>query len=646
MVEHQLPRYILSSPKLFFYTTREGEFYDKWMGLWSNTYKLLDYFAIKVKGKWLNTANFIKAKRKNSRELILIYNIEGEEINVEFSLSSYGLKLKIHNVERFEVEIGINIRVKDENYHLREYKVKVDAFRDAYIFTDEFNREVIIGIKDGSIILNTNYYKEHYPYPYEKQRCLVAYFNVKSNELFISHNLEGFDGFIGKMHDKEVEQYKEEFNKEINKIFIKPRISQQAFVNEMLVNFKYAVDAILSLKKLHENKTFYVAGLPWFNEFWARDALWSGFALIALDKKEDVKSMLTYLAKHINNEGYMLTRKEFYKDSGEYHGDDILPLYLILLHYYVNIYGSDILERKDIKDVFEKTKKYIVKHVFNGYIMHRSTGTWMDTITKEWVALDIQALWVKALKCWQHKDKKFRLYYEILLKGLLRFYRDGSWYRFVDPVSNNVAIKDTANAYLLTFFDIVHGVYAKSVLENGKKLISQYGVALENPKNITFNAKGYHSGASWLLVTGWALVSYLYHGYEEEARKLFNVFFEDRKRFSEGTYSEVLAWNSGKLLGCGHQLWSAAMLILALTFGLFGVNISKGIVLSPPYMLRKIAKESMLLSSLKLRFENKNGEDIVEIKDKEIEVVKEGINYKSFAVFKKEVVIYDFERES
>ncbi len=646
MVEHQLPRFILSSPKLFFYLTKEGEFYDKWMGLWSNTYKIIDYLAIKIEDQWLNSKNIIKSERKNSRELILVYAFNNKEIKVLYSLSSYGLKIKVVGIEKFEVEIGINIRVKEENYHLREYEVQEDTFRDVYVFKDEYDRKVVIGLKEGKIKLLNKYYKEHYPYPHEKQRCLVSIFNIENNEFFITYSKEKFDKYIASQHEEEIKKYKKELNNEKDKLNIIPRISQQAFVEEVLINFKNAIDAVLSLRKEHKGKVFYVAGLPWFNEFWARDALWASFALIGLDKKDDVEQLLFYLSKHINEEGHMLTRKEFHKNSGEYHGDDVLPLYLIVLKYYVSVYGNEILEKKEIKEVFRKTKKYLEKHVFNGLVMHRSTGTWMDSVAKEWIALDIQALWVKALKCWKHLDKKFNLYYEILLKGLLRFYREGSWYRFVDPLSNNVAIKDTANAFLLTFLDIVHGVYAKAVLENGKKLISQYGVALENPDNITFNEKGYHSGASWLLVTGWALVSYLYHGYEEEAKKLFNVFFEDRKRFSEGTYSEVLAWNTGELIGCGHQLWSASILLFALTFGLFGINISKNLTLSRPLILRKIAKKAELNSSLKITFENRNDECVIIIHNKEIEEVKDGINYKKLAVFKKEAELYDIARKA
>ncbi|NPA38672.1 MAG: hypothetical protein GXN99_02645 [Candidatus Nanohaloarchaeota archaeon] len=554
--------------------------------------------------------------------------IQYKDAEILYELSKFGLKVIIKGMHNGEVEIGINIRKKTENFHLRSYSIEWNELRDAYIVKDSEGRSLVV----SGIEIKERFYKEHNPFPFEKQRCYVIKGTI-THTIYLSSSIDDFDKLISKAHEDDLTHYSRLLNEKASSLNITPRASKKEYVEELLNTWFWAVDSILSLKK----KDYYVAGLPWFDEFWSRDALWNGFALLALDMKDDIKNMLLFLGNRINEHGHMLTLLNP-DGTSSYHGDDILPLYLIIAKYYLLKYKDKEVEKQVLK-VLKIAEKYLHEHLFNGIVVHRSTGTWMDTISKEWSALDIQALWTKAAKCWKHQSKKMRLFYEILLKGLIKFYDGEKWYRFLDPSSYKLAVKDTANVFLLTFFDLVSGSYKDAVLQRGKILLSDYGVALENPENYTFDPKGYHNGASWFLVNGWALVSYLQNGYKKEAKLLLDAFIRDYKRFAYGNFSEVVAWDSGELIGSPHQLWSASMFVVAMTFGLQNIVFSERWSLAYPSFLEDIAN----IYSSPLANHVVEGDEIVVKCSIPCYCTKCYMHGNDF-IFKRGVVLYDIER--
>ena len=113
--------FLLSNNGTFLYSFCNGAFGSKWCGLWHNDIKFLDYFAVRVNGKWLSPKNF-REIRYDGINAEMVYDA-GQKITQKLAVSNGNLAIRLdaEKSSEFDLELGINIKYRDENIHHRKY---------------------------------------------------------------------------------------------------------------------------------------------------------------------------------------------------------------------------------------------------------------------------------------------------------------------------------------------------------------------------------------------------------------------------------------------------------------------------------------------------------------------------------------------
>lgn len=514
-------------------------FKSKWSGYWSPPYKFLDYYAVKINGLWLDPnsleateygENFIFHHETDSLEIT-------ERVETPDSLPGFTLHLEIKNrtdekkAVHTVLEPGIDIRKVDqdigpEDYHLEEGKDRLTVSNNhgkLMVTSSDFERE------EGS------YIKEHHPG--ETQRCFIP----------------GHLVFRKEIKAGETKNLKIEFTTS-NASFRSIETVKQDLKHSLGRTFKSSIDSMENLI-YDKNGLGIIAGHPWFQSYWARDTFWTILGLVDAGYFEVSHEILHNFAEKgvpgkINLDG----------EDEDLKRSDTLPLFIIAAdklrrHYKIS---------SQIEDAMENAMTEL--ELDGSIVKHSEDGTWMDTIKRD-KAVDIQSLWLEAALIMNDNRK------EKLEEGLKQF-------EAKDHIKDELkGGSETINTAVPLMFNQISSEMAEKQLEkiNGE-FSSRFGARTRSAVDPGYESNGYHTGSTWGLTTGWAAAANLKHGNARQGKNFLQKMELSLDKNQPGALPEVVDSESGDLLGCPEQAWSAGLFVHAVDTYLLGIKVKKDYV--------------------------------------------------------------------
>ncbi len=304
-------------------------------------------------------------------------------------------------------------------------------------------------------------------------------------------------------------------------------------------------------------------GRPWFFQEWKRDYLISFNAFYYLNEITFIKHKVFY---------YISLLKEYIKNHKLFHIDEI---------------GLLLKKTKDFWFLFdENEKEYIINNLldlhYTAPIYNEKGESWMDSIDREGISIEIQALFYEGFELLKEYDNEFKylqqkiekvvnemLFHDYILDGLER-YEIRPNYILAYYFSPKLAEKIGFDKY---FFNNLEQLWLEW---GGISSLSKY-CPLFYKKHTGINSKSYHNGDSWYFInniTGTILLKFLekYNNknkknnkkekIEEKIFKLLNSSIRDiLLLYIPSGHSEISSSFEQESLGCFDQLWSNATFI-------------------------------------------------------------------------------------
>ncbi len=501
-------------------------FKSKWSGYWSPPYKFLDYYAIKLNGVWLGPDTLNATEYGDS----FVFHHETDSLQIREDLkvpeSHPGFKIEIKLQNKTEekkavhigLELGLDIRRKDQDIGPEDYSIEKSPGKTVFCSED---KKLVLNTKDSFKIEGEEHLKEHYPG--ERQKAFVP----------------GQMVFRKELDPKSSEKLELDFSTtEVS--FGKLEKTDAKMTGDLSRCFNSCVDSMENLIYDKEGKGI-IAGHPWFQSYWARDSLISVLGLVDAGYFEVSHEILENFAE--NNLTGKINLDGTTEDTGR---EDHCPLFIL---------ASEKLKQHDsISEKIREARKEAMKHldIEDGVVTHDPCGTWMDTIPRE-KAIDIQSLWLEAadiMDDYRHKE---------LEKGMDKFVKDGE---VVDELGEP---KNTFNILVPVLFGHLEDEVAENVMEriNGE-FTSQYGIRTRSAMDPGYDSKGYHTGSVWGLTTALGAAANFKVGNDRQGLNLLKKMQKFLDRNQIGSLPEVMDAETGELLGCSEQAWSAAMFVHAI----------------------------------------------------------------------------------
>lgn len=521
----------VSNLDAFIHRDLDTGFSTKWSGVWKPGYKLLDYYAYRVNGIWLDSDNL---EAVDYGEKITYYFETGslhiqEEITAPEGLAGVKSSLKIENkleekkAVQVALEAGVDIREKSTDIPENDYKVERNKSRV------KISRDRKVKITSNQELINTGeaYLKEHFPG--EKQECIVPGEITARIELEPSETRKiEFNFTSGESSD------------------YRPGDQDNYLEGGLKRSFEASVQSIENL--IYDRKGLgIIAGHPWFQNYWARDSFWSVLGLIDSGYFEEAEKILENFVERglpgkINLEG----------DDEENCRSDTYPLYIIAADKLERHYGTTSKIEEGMEEAFEQLETE------NGLVQHDSEGTWMDTLERP-EAVDVQSLWLKAAEIMGEREKELR-------EGLEKF-TEGEY--VMDHLGGNPP--HTINPAVPLMFGHTDSGLSKINAE----FSSRFGARTRSVTDPGYNSSGYHTGSTWGLTTCWAAAANFQNGKTVEGLNFLENFSEFLDEGQPGALPEIVDSENGENLGCLEQAWSAGMFVHVIDSYLLGIKVGK-----------------------------------------------------------------------
>jgi len=220
----------------------------------------------------------------------------------------------------------------------------------------------------------------------------------------------------------------------------------------------------------------------------------------------------------------------------------------------------------------------------------------MDT-TKRDKAVDIQSLWLEAAHIMEDNRK------EKLENGLKQFEAKD---HIKDELEDG---SETINTAVPLMFNQTSSDVAEKQLEkiNGE-FSSRFGARTRSAVDPGYESDGYHTGSTWGLTTGWAAAANLRNGNPQQGENLLQKMELFLDKDQPGALPEVANSESGELLGCPEQAWSAGLFVHTVDTYLLGINVEKDHVEINPSEGVNAKRLGKRIRDEKLDLEISNGE--------------------------------------
>ncbi|MEM5766586.1 MAG: amylo-alpha-1,6-glucosidase [Candidatus Aenigmatarchaeota archaeon] len=545
--------YLLSGKKAFFHRFCDSGFRTKWTGFWSGSMKFLDYFAFRVNEKWLSPENCFEVISDNST-FTHIYSIDGIKIMERLFVPEEtralvcSLTLESREMKKFKIfmEVGINIRDREENWHDRKYFVKKDA---SVLIVNSEKGSLAIGFSNSFEISGQEIYRDHFPG--ELERCFIPgtiSFEIKlknSKEevsIIFSSGRNEAEALLNLISTKNsLNNIEKEDMKKILALELKTGIKEIDYL------FKKSVIGLEKLKVESEAGFGYVAGYPWFIQFWGRDSGWMIPAIVDYGNFEDAKKALITLMKFQSDKGEI---PNFISLDGKpvYGSIDATPLWIIALTHYIQNSGDLEFLKESRKNIL-KAFGWCMTKTDDKLLEAEKKWTWMDTLDRDGKPIEIQAFWHESLL----SLKKLS---EVLGENLLDFsylseiekkIEDDFWNPLTNLYFDRIKWKfkdekKTINSIFPVLFKI-----SKRPIEVLKKIESEeftspFGVRSLSKDDPEFNPVGYHTGSVWSWITGIVACAEFAEGRIEKGLEYLKILWKMFDKNCLGSLDE--AWNS------------------------------------------------------------------------------------------------------
>jgi glycogen debranching enzyme len=220
--------------------------------------------------------------------------------------------------------------------------------------------------------------------------------------------------------------------------------------------------------------------------------------------------------------------------------------------------------------------------------------TWMDTENRSEKPIDVQALWVKALKSIENLaplDQKIKKEAGELYTKLKKNYSEIFWngknyfYDTIHPDGKpDPSVKPNALAGLI--FDLVPNEKAKKAVERISQpdILTSWGIRTRAEGDPLYVPYMYHSGEVWGSTTGWGALAAFVCGARDVGMKLLSIQV-DRILKEGGMYAECYRGDKPELYqSCILQAWSLSTYLWCILEKLFGISkkaLEKTIDISP-----------------------------------------------------------------
>ena len=613
--------YLLAGKKVFFHRFCDSGFRTKWTGLWSGPRKFLDYFAFRLGEEWLSPKNCVEVnfdgstfthiyqlERIKAREKLFV-NEEAKSLVCKFSIQSDEMKkLRVY------LEIGINIRDREENWHDRKYEVKKQA---GIILMNSEKGSLAFGISKPFELSGQEIYKDHFPG--ELERCFLPgtiSFEVDSGEEVSIIFACGKNEAEAMCNFAYTKNSLVEIKKEPEKLLAS---NIKTGIKEIDEIFKKSVFGLEKLKVETEAGFGYVAGYPWFIQFWGRDLGWMIPAIVDYGNFEDARKTLMTLMKFQSKEGEI---PNFISLNGSptYGSIDATPLWIISSAYYIQNSG-DLEFLKESKKNILKAFGWCMSKTDDGLLEAGKRETWMDTLDRDGKPVEVQAIWYECLLSLKKlseilgEDLIDFSYIEEVKEKIEKFwnpiynlYFDRMKWKFRDE-------RKTINSIFPVFFKISKNPLKVLEKIESEEFTSPFGVRSLSKNDLDFNPLGYHTGSVWSWITGLAACAEFEYERPEKGLEYLKILSKMFDKNCLGSLDE--AWNSENgdpvlLKEIGYepagffQGWGFASVIRCIDEHMLGLKVdafNKTIFASPS-----------LLDGMKVLRKKRIGNDLVEIK--------------------------------
>jgi glycogen debranching enzyme len=606
--EKEKKYYVLSGNKGFFLRYCDNGFKTKWAGLWRNSKKYLEYYYV----KGLEEKNCIKTEYDYVKTKHF-YRKGTETIFIPKNSSALYVKIKFLKGEETEIELAVNIRKREENLTNRKYKIKFNKEKKEISIFNSIGELKFCLLKGEMEFKKKELKKIHFPSG-EKQNCFIpGRIKVKGKEIIFALIPEPKKE--KKLNErklkKELNERKKE-KKEIEKLI-------ECNSKEIKKGFINAGKGLMLLK----NQENFFAGYPWFLQYWGRDNLWSLNALISLGKFEEAEKILLYFWKK-NRKGRIPNFIE--EKKIHFNSIDSSLLFLTALNNYVFASGNKKILNK-IK--YRKVLLFLQSKEKEGLIFHEGNETWMDSIERKGAAIEVQALYLKALHSTRNLmllEEKTKEAHEIEKKAvklnqlILNKFKTNGNYR--DLLNERNEFTKTCNP--LVYLMQKKAEEKEIELFESNEFNSVKGIITLGKKEKEFNPEEYHKGMAWSLSTAWMSCAEFKAERKEKGLHYLKKLIGDLNDDCIGGIGEC--WNlQGKLKGCGMQLWGHAFVIKTIDEFMLGIKLNafeKKIYLKP-----KLPEEVNYIER-KLRIENNWFNLIIQKKEKQIKAKTTNKNIK------------------
>jgi len=623
--------YFLANHGCFFHRFADSGFKNKWTGLWKKERKFLEYFAVKADGQWLSP-DTCKSLNYNFARAVHIHKLDNREVKETVFIPEGGdaliIELTSERQMDAELELAINIRKRAENKTSREYFLK--AGEKSLAVWNGLGKLYLDALEGEMMFKENPTYKEHSPAG-EEQNCFIpGRIFLRGKKIAIA-----LVPAVGDESVKRLTDYRKEFKKKVKYYegLVEGKIASD---NNILVRgFKSAILDAELLKKNAGGFDCYHAGLPWFQQFWARDVLWIIPSLVSLGYFRDARSCLLHFAGQKQG-GIPNFISE--TEGSPSNAIDSTLLWLISLEYYVMASG-DIAFLKKMKNPMTRLLNFLFSRDMglDGFIEHDLTAneTWMDTLRRSSKAVDIQALYFRALKSAEDLleilgfDESPELVEDLdkrisMLKNAFdeSFFSDGF---YLDTISTaGKSEMRTANSMVPLLCGLrVHENQILDFIESDM-FTTKVGV-----RSVAFGAgfqNGYHTGMVWSLNTAWASAAEFTAKRTEMGWKYMKILINDLDRDALGSIGECWDSMTFEQKGCLLQLWGSVFIPRLVDEFMLGIRIdacNHCIYVNPriPEEIKYIERELFVgKESVRIKFVRKNKKVEIYSSNKRIKV--------------------------
>jgi glycogen debranching enzyme len=580
--------YFLSNRKCFFHRFADSGFKNKWTGFWIDNVKLLDYFSVKADGISLSPENCRKIEYDGSK-CIAFHKIGGNEIRETIFVPENRAMVIVEILSSksvdFELEVAANIRKRHENVTRREYKA---ARKGSSVEIRNSLGSLWVGFLGRFGFESNSFYKTHYPSG-EQQTCFLPGNLTSIGKRLVFSFSRDRDGGIGNY--KSLLKSREDHYRKLTEGFYSDN-------SQLAKAFRWSIAGIDMLRKSFGKRDCFYAGLPWFQQFWGRDVFWVLPSLISLGYFREARDALELFSEK-NRDGGIPNFVS--KEENIWNSIDSTLLWIISLYYYV-LWSGDLKFLKRMKPRFLNAIGFLFEREDDdNFIQHDqyASETWMDTLKRDSKAVEIQALYFRALECaenlllllrtksWPMKAVNQRVF--AIRESFDRVFFERGFY--VDRISESKDYTRTANALvpLMSGFSS-HSSEVLYAMETSN-FTTQKGIRSRSLAEQGFSPGGYHTGSVWSLTTAWMCAAEFMAKRTEQGWKYLRYLMDDMEQDSLGCVGEC--WDSYNFnpTGCSLQLWGSGFIPSLVEEYMLGIRVDAFIstIYVSPQMPREVS---------------------------------------------------------